>query len=55
MNLTSCYGIERTTKYPWIVEAFTDISIDQYKEIRKKVESSGSDYLRSLLYELSNY
>jgi putative nucleotidyltransferase with HDIG domain len=40
---------------PWIVEAFMDISIDQYKEIRNKVESSGSDYLRSLLYELSNY
>ena len=40
---------------PWIVEAFMDIDIETYKGIRKQVESSGSDYLRSLLYELSNY
>ena len=40
---------------PWIVEAFLDISIDEYKSIRERVESSGSDYLRGLLYELSQY
>lgn len=40
---------------PWIVEAFMDIDINTYKDIRKRVESTGSDYLRSLLYELSNY
>lgn len=40
---------------PWIVEAFMDINLDTYKDIRNRVESTGSDYLRSLLYELSNY
>jgi len=40
---------------PWILEAFMDIGADEYKKIRERVESSGSDYLRGLLYELSQY
>ena len=40
---------------PWIIEAFLDISVEEYKNIRERVESSGSDYLRGLLYELSQY
>ena len=40
---------------PDIVEAFADISIEKFVSIRKKIETSGSDYLRGLLYELVNY
>jgi len=38
---------------PGIVEAFMDIDINTFKDIRNRVESTGSDYLRSLLFELS--
>ena len=40
---------------PYLVETFMDLSIDEIKNIRDRVESSGSDYLRGLLYELSGY
>ena len=40
---------------PQVVEAFLDIKIDDFIEIREKIETSGSDYLRGLLYELVSY
>ena len=40
---------------PEIVDAFLDISVDEYIQTRDRVENTGPDYLRGLLFELSKY
>lgn len=38
---------------PMVVDVFVNIPVDEWKNIRKKVTSTGSQYLKGLMFELS--
>lgn len=40
---------------PVVVDTFVNIPVDEWKNIRKKVASSGSQYLKGLMFELSKH
>lgn len=40
---------------PVVVETFVNVHVDEWKNIRKKVASSGSQYLKGLMFELSKH
>ncbi len=40
---------------PVVVDTFVNVPIDEWKSIRKKVASSGSQYLKGLMFELSKH
>lgn len=40
---------------PVVVDTFVNVPVDEWKNIRKKVASSGSQYLKGLMFELSKH
>ncbi len=40
---------------PEVVEVFTEIPIEEWKDIKKRVAGSSSEYLKHLMFELSKY
>ena len=40
---------------PRVVDVFVTVPIDEWKYIKNHIASSGSEYLKQLMFELSKY